>query len=114
VASQSTDRVFDSFRDLGEGLTRSDVLLRILTDLTVNLSALTVLCQEVVVHTVEVALLFVGGTVGIVVQVLADLTLGVLVVGEEIRDGDTRRLALNLGTTLLLLLRLALLLLFGG
>lgn len=73
VTGQGTDRVFNALRNLSQGLARSNVLLRILTNLTVNLSTLAVLCQKVIVHAIEIPLLLVGGTVGILVQVLADL-----------------------------------------
>jgi hypothetical protein len=91
-----------------------DVLLRILPDLTVDLGTLAIFLQEVIVHAVEVPLLLVCGAVGVVIQVFADLALGILVVGEEVGDGNTRRGALDLGAPLLLLLGFALLLLFGG
>ena len=77
VTRQSTDGVLNAFRDLGQSLARSDVLLCILTDLTVNLSTLAVLCQEIIVQAVEMTLLLVGSTVGILVQILADLAFGV-------------------------------------
>lgn len=114
VACQGTYRIFNAFRNLGQGLTGLDVLLRILADLTVDLGTLAILLQEVIVHAIEITLLLVGGAVGVIVQVFADLALGVLVIGEKVGDGDPWRGALDLGATLLLLLGLALLLLLGG
>lgn len=114
VAGQSTHRVFDALRNLRQGLARLNVLLCILADLAVDLSTLTVLLKKVIVHAIEIPLLLIRGPVGIVVFVFDDLALGVLVVGEEVGNGDPRWRALDLGATLLLLLRLALLLLFGS
>lgn len=114
VTGQGTDGFFNALRDLGEGLTRLNGLLRILTNLTVHLSSLTVLLQEVILHAVEVALLLVGGAVRILILVLDDLTLGVFLSGEQSRQGNARRRGLDLGATLLLLLGLALLLFLGG
>lgn len=113
VTSQSTNRVLNTFRDLCESLTGLNVLLGILAHLTVHLRTLTVLLQEIIVHAVQVSLLLAGRTVRVVVFVFADLALGELAVGEEGRQGDARRGALDLGATLLLLLGLALLLLCG-
>lgn len=114
VTSQSTHRILDALSNLRQGLARLDGLLRILTDLTVHLGTLTVLLQEIIVHAVEITLFFVGRTVQIIILVLDDLALRILLAGEELRQRDPRGLALNFGTTLLLLLRLALLLFLGG
>ena len=114
VAGQSPHRVLNALGNLRQGLARLDILLRILADLAVDFGTLPVFPQEILVHAIKVPLLFVGGAVGIVVLVLDDLALRVLAVGEQVRYGDSRRRALDLGATLLLLLGLALLLLFGG
>lgn len=114
MTSQSPHGVLNALRNLRQSLARLDVLLCILADLTVDLSTLTVLLEEVIVYAIQVTLLLVGGTVGIVVLVFNDLAFGVLAVGEEVGDRNPWRGALNLSTTLLLLLRLPLLLLFGG
>lgn len=113
VAGQGANRILDALRNLRESLTRLDVLLSILADLAMDLSSLTVLLQEVVVHAVEVTLLFIGGPVGVVVLVLDNLSLRILVVREELGDRDTGRRTLDLCTSLLLL-GLALLLFLGG
>lgn len=114
MTRQSSHRLFNALCDLCQGLAGLDILLRILADLTVNLGALAVLLQEVIVHAVEIALLLVRGAIGIVVLVFDDLAFGVCVIGEEVGHGYPRRRALDLGAALLLLLGLALLLLFGG
>lgn len=114
VTRQGSHRVFNSFRDLCQGLTGLDILLRILADLAVDLGALAVLLQEVIVHAVEIALLLVGGAVGILVLVFHDFAFGVCVVGEEVGHRYPWWRALDLCAALLLLLGLALLLLFGG
>ena len=113
MACQRTNRILDALRDLRQGLSGLDILLGILADLAVDLGALPVLLQPVIVHAVEISLLLAGGAVRILILVLDDLAFGELVIGEERRERNTRRVALHLSGALLLL-GLALLLLFRG
>jgi hypothetical protein len=103
MTSQGTDCILDALSDFCQVLTRLDILLGILTDLAVNLGALAVFLQEVVVHAVQVALLLVRGAVSVVVLVFDDLALGVLAVREKVRDWNAWRRALLFRTALLLL-----------
>lgn len=111
VTRQRAHGIFNTLCDLRQSLTRPDILLRILADLTVHLRALAVFLQEIIPHAVKIAFLLVGSAVGILILVFDNLTLGELVIGEEVGYWHARRRGLDLGT--LLLLRLALLLLFG-
>ena len=113
MARQRTDRIFNTLRNLRQGLTGFDVLLRILTDLTVDFGTLAVLLEPIIVHAVEIPLLLIGSAIGILILVFFNLALGELVVGEEIRDGNPGRRALHFRTALLLL-GLALFLLLSG
>jgi hypothetical protein len=74
-----------------------------------HLSRLTVVAQKLIVHAVKVTLLFAGSTEGILVSVLDDLAFGVAV-GEELGEGNSRGVALDFGSSGLLLLGLPLLL----
>ena len=56
-----------------------------------DLSALAVLVEKVIVHAVQVTLLLVGGTVQILVAVFFDLALRVDAIGEQLRHGHARR-----------------------
>lgn len=77
---QRSNAVLDSFSDLRQRLTRFDVPLRPLPDLSVYLRALPVFIQEVVVHSIQMALLLVGSAVAVLILILANLALGILTI----------------------------------
>lgn len=69
---------------------------------------MTVVCQEVAVEAVKVALLLICGTIRVLAEVLDLLALRVAVVREELGDGDPGRVRLAVGVLLLLLAWLSL------
>jgi hypothetical protein len=117
MAGQVTYAILDALSDFGKRLTGLDVLLGPLADLSVDFGGVAVLGQVVVAHAIEMSLLLVGGAVRVVVNVLADLSFGERAIGEELGNGDSRRVGLALcGSTagLLLLSGLSLLLFLCG
>jgi hypothetical protein len=86
MSCEGTNTVFNPFSNLRQCLARLDILLRPLSHLTVHLCTLSVLCEKVIVHAVQVAFLFARGSVRIFVPVLADLAFGVLLVREQLRN----------------------------
>jgi hypothetical protein len=113
VTSQGTNAILDALSNLSQGLSGSDILLGPLAHLAMNLSGLAVIGQEVAVHVIEMALLLVGGTVVVLVLVFHLLSVRVGLVGEQLAEQHSGRIALA-GRVLLLLLGLSLLLLFGA
>ena len=112
MARQRPYAVLDPLGDFRQSLTRFDVSLCPLPHLPVDFGTLTILLQEIIVHPVEMALLLTGGPEMVVVGVIAQLTLGVLAIGEKGGDGDSGRGCLGFASTLFLL-RFSLLLFFG-
>lgn len=95
MAHQGTYTIFNAISDLHQGLTRPDILLRPLPHLTMNLGALIVVGQEIIVHAVEEALFFIRGSKGVFVRILNDLSYRIGGVGEQVRNWDPRSVALR-------------------
>ena len=114
MSGQGAHAVLDALCNLCETHAGLDPLLRPLAHLPVGFGAVAVVGQEVVVHAVEMTLLFVGGTIEVLANIVANLAGGIGVVGEEGGDGDAGRGGLGFGAGGLLLLWLALPLLFGS
>lgn len=67
MACQVAGAVLNALCNLSDCHARLDVLLRPLPDLSVDLCALAKIADEIAIHAVKVALLFVGGTVRIII-----------------------------------------------
>jgi hypothetical protein len=114
MTCQSSNRLFDSFGDLMQGLARFNPLLCPLPDLSVYFGCLTILVEEVVVHAVEMSLLFTSGSICIFIPVLDFFASRILLVCEELADWYARRIRLSIWGSLLLFLGLLLFLLLSG
>ena len=116
VTCQSSYTIFNSFRYLRQRLSRLDILLRPLSDLSVDLGTLAIVIEPVNLHTIEMSLFFVCGSIIVFISVIDDLTLWILAVWKEVGEQYSGRVALGLGDTAssLLLLWLSLFLLFCG
>jgi hypothetical protein len=79
---QTSRTILDAISNLKERLTGLDASLCPLTDLTVCLSGLTVIREEVAIEIVEVSFLLAGRPISILVLVFDLFALGVGVVGE--------------------------------
>jgi hypothetical protein len=113
VSGESTNAILNALGNRGQGLSRLDVLLSPLAHLAMNLGSLAIVGKEVGVQVIEMALLLVGGTVGVLVLVLDLLSVRVRLVREQLADLNSGRVALA-GRVLLLLLGLSLLLFLGA
>ena len=115
---EGAHRVLDALSNLGQSHARLNPFLCPLAHLAMHLGAPAVVGQEVLVHAVEMALLFAGGPVRVLVAIFDDLALGVGIVEVDFVDGDARGCRLHLGPAgsarLFLLARLALLFLLCG
>jgi len=118
---QRSHAILDHLGNLRQCLPGFDVSLCILPHLAVDLSALAVFLQEVVVHAVEMALFFIRCAICVVIFVLYFLADGIFARGKELGDWHARRSGLRCcgccgggGAGLLLLAGLALFLLFRG
>ncbi|KAG9533545.1 peptidase M24A, methionine aminopeptidase, partial [Aureobasidium melanogenum] len=96
MAGQVAHAILDTLSNLSQGLSRLDVLLGPLADLSVNFGGVAVLGEIVVAHAIKVSLLLVGGTVRVVVDVFANLSFGECAIGEELCNGDSWRAGLAL------------------
>lgn len=83
---QRSNTVLDALRNFRQCMPGFDVLLRPLSDLSMDLCTMPVIVQEVVVHSIQMALLLVGSAEGVLIPVLANLTLGILTIWKEIRN----------------------------
>jgi hypothetical protein len=82
MAHQTSHTILDAISNLKERLTWPDASLCPLTDLTMCLSCLTVIREEVAIEVVEVSFLLVGGSISILVLVFDLFALGVGFVWE--------------------------------
>lgn len=119
VASKSTGTIFDALCNFRQTHTRLDMGVAPFADLTVGLGTLTIFLEEVVVHAIEVSLLFIRRSIGIVILVFNLFTHRVDIIREEPADEDSWWVRLDLCAACttacsLLLLGLPLLLLLCG
>ena len=80
VSAQMPHAVFDALCNLYEALPRLDGVLGPLPNLPVDCCCLSVVCEVVLVHPVQISLLLVGGAVCIIILVLDDFTLRIIFV----------------------------------
>lgn len=82
MTHQTSRTILDAINNLQQRLTRLDVSLRPLTNLTMCFGCLTVIREEVAIQVVEVTFFFAGGSISILILVFDLFALGVGIVRE--------------------------------
>jgi hypothetical protein len=82
VSSQSSNTILNSVCNFRQRLPRFDILLRPLTNLSMNLCSLPVFSEKVIVNTVKVAFFLAGSTKRILIPVFDFFSLRVLAIWE--------------------------------
>ena len=104
MLSHSSGTVLNVLRDLCKAHAWFDRPLRVLANSAMDLSTLAIVSEEVIIlHAIQVTLFFAGSAILVVILVLHLFTNRIVVVWEELRNGDSRRVRLKLCTSLLLL-----------
>lgn len=109
---QGAHSILDALGNLRQRHARLDGPLSPLPHCAMDLRAMTILCQKVVVQSIQMALFFAGRAVCIVVLIFDDFAFGEFLVGEDVDQRDAGRIRLY-ARDVLLLLGLALLLFLG-
>ncbi len=80
MACQRSYTIFNAFSNLRQSLPRLDIPLCPLPDLSVDLRTLPVIAKEIRIHSVQMALLFIGSAESILISVVHYFTLRILAV----------------------------------
>src|SRR5438034_9804627 len=79
------------------------MLLGILAYLPMDFRRIAIFSEEVVIHAVQIPLFLTGRAIGVIILVFDNLPFRKLIIGKQGSKEDSRRLALHLCSTFLLL-----------